>query len=90
MLLHQILANIIHKNYQKSCKNNKLKISATTWNEESESPDGSYSTSNVQDYFEYIFKKHREKTVNLSIRTYTNKIENRITFKMRQDIILNF
>ena len=28
------------KNIKKSCKNNKLKISAPTWNEEFELPDG--------------------------------------------------
>ena len=42
-----------------------------------------YSISDIQDYFEYILKKHREKTVNPSIRIYTNKIENRITFKIK-------
>ena len=46
-------------------------------------PDGSYSISHIQDYFEYILKKHGEKTVNPSIRTYTNNIENRITFKIK-------
>ena len=40
--------------------------------EELELPDGSYSTSNFQDYFEYILKKHGEKTVNPSIRIYIN------------------
>ena len=39
--------------------------------------------SHIQDYFEYILKKHGEKTVNLSIRIYINKIENRITFKIK-------
>ena len=37
----------------------------------------------IQDYFEYILKKHGENTVNPSIRIYTNKIENRITFKIK-------
>ena len=45
------------KNIRKSCKNNKSKISAPTWNEEFELPDGSCSVSDIQDYFEYIFKK---------------------------------
>ena len=45
--------------------------------------DGSYSTSDILDYFEYILKKHSEKTVNPSIRIYTNKIENRIMFKIK-------
>ena len=46
------------KNIKKSYKNNKLKISAPTWNEEFELPDGSYSVSDIPDYFEYILKKN--------------------------------
>ena len=46
-------------------------------------PDGSYFVSDIQDYFEYILKKHGEKTVNPSIRIYKNKIEKRITFKIK-------
>ena len=45
------------KNVKKSYKNNKFKISATTWNEEFVLPDGSYSVSDMQDYFEHILKK---------------------------------
>ena len=71
------------KNIKKSYKNNKFKISAPTWTEEWEVPDGSYSVSDIQDYFEYILKKHGEKTDNLSIKIYVNKIENRITFKVK-------
>ena len=56
-------------------KNNKFKISAPKLNEEFELPHGSYSVSDIQNYFEYIFKKHGEKTVNPSIRIYINKIE---------------
>ena len=37
--------------------NNEFKISAPLWNDEFELPDGSYSVSDIQDYFEYIFKK---------------------------------
>ena len=55
------------KNIKQSHKNNKFKISAPVWNEEFELPDGSYSMSDIQYYFEYIFKKHGEKTVNPSI-----------------------
>ena len=50
------------KNIKKSYKNNKFKISAPTWNEEFELPDGSYSISDIQDYFEYILKKHGKKS----------------------------
>ena len=49
------------KNIRKSNNKNKFKISALTWNEEL--LDVSYSISDIQDYFEYILKKHGEKTV---------------------------
>ena len=39
------------------CQNNRLKISAPTWNKKFELPNGSYSVSDIQDYFEYIIKK---------------------------------
>ena len=42
------------KNIKISYNNNKFKISAPTWNDKFELPDGSYSVSNIQDYFEYI------------------------------------
>ena len=50
------------ENIKNSYKSNKFKISAPTWNEEFELPDGSYSISDIQDYFEYILKKHKENT----------------------------
>ena len=46
------------KNLKRSHKNNKFKISKTTWDEEFKLPDGSYSISDIQGYFEYIIKKH--------------------------------
>ena len=70
------------KNIKKSYKNNKFKILAPTWNK-LVLPGGSYSISDIQDYFEYIVKKHGEKTVNPLIRIYINKIENIITFKIK-------
>ena len=69
------------KNIKSSYNNNKFKISAPTWNAKFELPDGN-SVSNIQDYFEHIFQKHRENTDNLLIRLYVNKIENRIIFKI--------
>ena len=48
------------RNIKSSYNNNKFKISAPTWNDEFELPDGLYSVSNIQDYFEYILKKHGE------------------------------
>ena len=48
------------KNIKKSYKNNKFKISVPTWNKEFELPDGLYSVSYIQDYFEYIVKNMRQ------------------------------
>ena len=56
------------RNIKKTHGNNKFRISAPTWNKEFELPDVSYSISDIQDYFEYISKKHGEKTVNPSIK----------------------
>ena len=49
------------ENIKKLYKNHKFKISTPTWNEEFELPDGSYFVSDIQNEFEYIFKKHGEK-----------------------------
>ena len=67
----------------KSSYNNKFKISAPTWNDKLELPDGSYSASDIQDYFEYILKKHEENTDKPSVHIYVNKIENRVKFKIK-------
>ena len=53
-------------NVKSSYNNNKFKISAPTWSEEFELPDGSYSISDIQDYFEYVLKKHSENVDNAS------------------------
>ena len=45
------------KNIKSLYNNNKFKISAPTWNEEFELPDGSYSISDIQDYFNHVFLK---------------------------------
>ena len=46
-------------------------------------PDGSYSVSDIQDYFEYIIKKHETIADNPPVQIYVNKIKNRIVFKIR-------
>ena len=46
------------KNIKSSYENNKFKISSPTWNDKFGLPDESYSVSNIQNYFEYILKKH--------------------------------
>ena len=74
-------------NIKSSYNNNKFKISAPTWNEEIKFPDGSYKISDIQDYFEYILKKHGEKIDNdkskPSVKIYINRVKNRITFKIK-------
>ena len=46
------------KNIKSKYNNNKLKISAPTWNDTFDLPDGSNSMADIQDYFEFIITKH--------------------------------
>ena len=71
------------KNVKSTYNNNKFKILAPTWNETFDLPDGSYNISEIQDYIEYIIKKHETigETVPMLIYTYT--INNRIVFKIK-------
>ena len=70
--------------HKSSYNNNKFKISTPAWNDKFELPDGSYSVSDIQNYFEYILEKHEENIDNPSVWIYGNKIENRITFKIKK------
>ena len=72
----------IWRNIKSSYNNNKFKVSAPTWIDKFEFPDGSYSVSDIQDYFEYILEKYGEDIDEPSVQIYVNKIENRITFKI--------
>ena len=71
------------KNIKSSYNNNKFEISAPTWNDKFQSPNGSYSVSNIQDCFEHILKSMEKIIDNPSAKIYVNKIENRITFKIK-------
>ena len=71
------------KNIKSEYNNNKFKISAPTWNETFDLPDGSYSIADIQDYFEFIIKKHETLTENPPVQIYPNKIKNRIVFKIK-------
>ena len=71
------------KNIKSECNNNKFKISAPTWNETFDLPDGSYTVDDTQDYFEFINKKHETLTENPSIKIYINFVNNRIIFKIK-------
>ena len=71
------------KNIKSKYNNKKFKISASTWNDEFNLPDGSYSVSDIQDYFEYIIKKHETIADNPPVQISVNKIKNRIVFKIK-------
>ena len=88
--LSKLSIDYIWENIKMSYKNNKFKIFSLTWNGEFELPDRSYFVSDIQYYFEYKLKKHGEKTDNPSIRTYINKIEKRITLKIKTGNCLKF
>ena len=71
------------KNIKSDYNNNKFKISAPIWNDTFDLPNGSYSISDIQDYFEFIIKKHETLIEYHSIQIYPNKIKNRIVFKVK-------
>ena len=71
------------KNIKSEQKNNKFKSSSPTWNDTFDLPDSSYSVEDIQDYFEFIIKKHETLTENPPIQIYSNKIKNRIVFKIK-------
>ena len=81
MALANLSINYTWKNINSVYNNNKFKISAPTWNGEFNLHDGSYSVSGIQDYFEYIIKKHETIADNPPVQIYGNKIKNMIVFK---------
>ena len=70
------------KNIRQQHKNNKLKITATAWNDEFEWPDVS-SVSDIQDYVEFIKQKHETLSINPPIDIYISRINNRLVFKIK-------
>ena len=63
------------KNIKFEYSNNKFKISAPTWNDEFNLPDGSDSVSDIQNYFEYVIKKHETIADNPPVHIYGNKVK---------------
>ena len=51
---HVLIRQLTHKLDLRRVENYTFKTSAPTWNDKLELPDGSYSVSDIQDYFEYI------------------------------------
>ena len=60
------------KNIKSEDNNNKFKISAPTWNENFDLPDGSYSINDIQGYFEFIIKKYETLKNIKNIKIYEN------------------
>ena len=65
-------------------------MSAITWNDKFELTDRSYSVSDIQDYFDFIIKKHKTMTDNPSVRIQCIKRKLKSHLKLKQSIISNF
>ena len=73
------------ENVKSDYNNNKFKISVPTWNDTFDVPDGSYSIAALQNYFEYIIKKHETIAEVSPVLIYVNEINNRIVFKIKSE-----
>ena len=80
MVLANLSIYFTWKKIKLEYNNNK---SAPTWNDNFDLPHGSYCIADIQDYFEFIIKKHETLTENPPIQIYPNKIKNRIVFKIQ-------
>ena len=78
------------KNIKSSYNHNKFKISPPKWNDRFELPDGLYSASDIQDYFEYILKKRGEDIDKSSVQVCVNKIVIWSHLKLKMGIALKF
>ena len=83
MVLGSLSIYYTWRNVKSTYNNNKFKISAPTWNETFDLPDGSYNIPKIQDYFEYIIRKDETMGENAPILIYANTINNRIVFKIK-------
>ena len=73
------------KNVKSIYNNNKFEISAPTWNETFDLPDGSYNIPAIQNFLEYIIKKHETIADTAPILIYANNVVNRIVFKIKTE-----
>ena len=71
------------KNIKSIYDNNKFKISAPARSDTFGLPDGSYNIPAIQNYIEYIIKKHKTIAETAPILIYANKKSNRIVFKIK-------
>ena len=77
--LHNLSIYYTWKNLRKLYTNNKFKIIAPKWIDELDLPD----LLDIQDYIEYIIKKHETLTAIPPIYVNINKINNRLVFKIK-------
>ena len=82
--------NLKNPNKNMALVNLSITTHGRTWNETFDLPDGSYIIADIQDYFEFIIKKHETLTKNPSVKIYSNKIKNRIVFKIKNSYKLEF
>ena len=84
---NMVLANLsiysTWKNVKSIYKNNKFKISSPVWNETFDLPDGSYNIPAIQNYLEYIIKKHETIADAAPILIYANNVINRIVLTIK-------
>ena len=78
------------RNIKSSYNNNKFKVSAPTWNDQFELPDGSYFVSDIQDYFKYIFKRMEKILVNHQYKYMQIKLKIGLHLKLKMGMALNF
>ena len=71
------------KAVKKQYKKAKFKIIASTWNDKFELSDDFYSVSDIQDYIEYIIKKHETLTTITHIYVYINRMNNALLFEIK-------
>ena len=74
------------ENIKSKYNNNKFKISDPTWSEIFDLPDGSYTISDILDYFLKMIQKHEptiETNENSLILIYPNGVKNRISFEIK-------
>ena len=81
MALANLSIDYSWKKIKSECNSNKFKISAPTWNETFNLPDGSYYIADIQDYFEFIIKKHETLTENPPVQIYVNKFKTELFSK---------
>ena len=75
------------KNVTKAHNNGKFTISAPTWSETFELPEGSYNIADINDYFRYIVQKHT-KDHEKDIEIFANRVKNRVSFKLGAGVSL--